>query len=171
MRCTGESRYPLRIWVPAFAGKAVKRKRLLPPPVVKPSARRLAVEEVLKSFARVAGVEPGRARLFLIVVALAPIHADLLVEKPLDPLDHACIVLGNHLPDLDAGFEQPGRRNHLIEKADTLGFLGIDDASGVEQLLGFRQANEQRQRPARVDPAIARGEKAKSAALAADAQI
>src|SRR5215471_6161512 len=102
------------------------------------SARRLAVEEVLKSFARVAGVEPGRTRLFLVVVALAPIHADLLVQKALQALNHARIVLGNHLPVLDAGFEQPGRRNHLIEKADALGFLGIDEAPGVEQLLRLR---------------------------------
>jgi hypothetical protein len=46
-----------------------------------------------------------------------------------------------------------------------------DDAAGVEQLLGLGPADQQRQGPGRVDPAIARRQKAELRLLATDAQV
>src|SRR5690242_527971 len=102
----------------------------------------LAAEEILEAFARMAGGEPGGARLFFIVVALAPAHAYLLVQQALQALHHASVVLGDHLPDLDARVEQTRRGNDLIEEPDALSLLGIDDPAGVEQLLRLRQTNQ-----------------------------
>src|ERR1700751_2954196 len=98
------------------------------------SPRGLAGEEILEAFARVAGGEPGGARLFFIVVTLAPSHPDLLMQQALQALHHARVVLGDHLPDLDAGIEQARGGNDLIENPDAFGLLGSDDPAGVEQL-------------------------------------
>jgi len=73
------------------------------------------------------------------------LHPDLLVQQALQALDHARIVLGDHLPHLDTGIQQSDRGNDLIEKTDALRLLGSDDPSGVEQLLRLRQADQQRQ--------------------------
>src|SRR6202035_5976234 len=109
------------------------------------SVWRLAAEKVLEAFAGMAGGKPGGARLFFIVVALAPVHPDLLVQQALDALDHAGIVFRDHLADFDTGIEQFPGRNDLGEEPDALRLLSIDYPSGVEELFRLRQTDEQRQ--------------------------
>src|SRR5215475_4443968 len=99
----------------------------------------LAVEEISEAFARVAGEQPSCARLFLVVVALAPAHTDLLVQQALEALYHPRVVLGDHLPDLDAGISEARRRDDLVEETNALRLIGGDNANGIEQLLRLWQ--------------------------------
>src|SRR6516162_7357069 len=90
-----------------------------------------AIEKVFEPLARVTGGEPGRARVFLGVEAVAPAHPDLLVQQALDALHHACVVLGDHLTDFETGVEQARRRDDLVQQTDALGLFRCDDAPGV----------------------------------------
>ena len=67
------------------------------------------------------------------------------MQQPLDALHHARIVLGDHLAHLDRRLAQLRRGHDLVQEPDALGFLGGDDAAGVEQLLGLRDADQGRQ--------------------------
>ena len=66
-----------------------------------------------------AGGEPGGARLVFEVVAALPVEPHALVQEALDALHHARVVLGDHLPDLEAGTDQSRRGDDLIDLTAT----------------------------------------------------
>jgi hypothetical protein len=64
-----------------------------------------------------------------------------------------------------------GARHEMIEQADAMRFLGLDDPAGEEQLLGHGPADLVGERPGAVDAAIGGGQEAEAGVLAPDAHV
>jgi len=81
-------------------------------------AHALAFEKGLESLARGVCFEPAFARALLLVVAAAPVQADVFVHQPLDALHHARVVGANHARRFKGAVAQPGAGDELVEQAD-----------------------------------------------------
>src|SRR5215831_1680142 len=59
----------------------------------------------------------------------------------------------------------------MIEKTNAVGFLGLDDASREQQLLGLRPTNLAAERPGGIDPAVGGSEETEPRVLAPDPHV
>src|SRR5215831_6290994 len=78
----------------------------------------------------------------------------LFEQQRLHPSDGTAVVAGDHFRDLHRLHAELSFGNEMIEKANAVGFLGLDDASREQKLLGLRPANLAAERPSGIDPPV-----------------
>src|SRR5579885_688952 len=107
----------------------------------------------------------------LLLVLLGEVLLHLLQQQRLDADHRGAVVAGDRAGELHRLGAQLGPRHQVVEQADAVGLLRLDDAGGKQQLLGDRPADLVGQGPGAVDPAVGGGEKAEARVLAADAHV
>ncbi len=113
----------------------------------------------------------GSACFVLALSHILPGLSQIAEDEALDALNGEGMVGGDGLGEFHSLVHELVGGDEVVEEAEAVGFVGFDDASGVEEFLGAGPADDDGEGPGGVHLSVGDGEEAELAAWAADEEV